>query len=221
MALLPILCSSELWCSFHPIFWWSLEFIPFCVPVSCEILPTLCFIGLWSVPSLFQLICEALSILCCSALWWFFYPLFQWAVKFFLSCVLESCEVLILCPSELWSSFHAVFQWAVKPGFSCQDFNMHGKKQLVCLPACLCVMALIRCMHWLWRQEKPEWIVMNNVKFCPSMCLEQLRKYPVRWTVRYSVYEARVDDIHCVHYVCYQWMFPLGLTSCIFFLILQ
>jgi hypothetical protein len=82
-------------------------------------------------------------------------------------------------------------------------------------------MVVIHCVHWLWRQEKTEWSVMNAVRFCPSTCVEGLRKYPITWTVWYSVYEARVGDIHCLYCICYQWMFPTGMTNCIFLFILS
>jgi hypothetical protein len=80
------------------------------------------------------------------------------------------CEVLLIQCSKLWSSFvcfssqlwsfsHSVFQWAVEPGFSCQYFNMQGKKQPVCLSVCdgantLCALIMeagkdwMKCYEW-------------------------------------------------------------------------
>jgi hypothetical protein len=195
----PILYSVDLWSLSHSVFQPPVKFLPLCVSVGCEVLP-----------SLFQLICEVLSILCCTVLWWsstlcfsafwsVFSSLFHWGVKFFSSCVM-SCEVLsaavpvicevplFLCSSQLWSFSHSIFQWAVEPGFICQYFNMHGKKQLICLSVCLSVRVVIHCVHWLWWQEKTEWSVTNAVRFCPSICVEGLGKYPTTWTVWYAVW---------------------------------
>lgn len=212
-----ILYSVDLWSLSHSVFQWAVKFFPPCVAAGYVVLP-----------NLFQLICEVLSILCCSILWWSSTLCFSELWSFFSSPVPLRCEVLLFHCSELWSSFvcfssqlwsfsHSVFQWAVEPGFSCQYFNMQGKKQ----PVCLSVMVLVHCVHWFWRQEKTERSVMNGMRFCPSMCMEGLRKYPVMWTVWYTVCEARVGDINCLYYVCYHWMFPSGLTSCIFLFILS
>jgi len=131
MELHPILCCSELWCSSHPMFCWPLKFIPFCLKFFLICVAA----GYEVLPSLFQLICEVLSILCCSVLWWSSTLCFSEPWNFFLSAVPLRCEVLLVQCSELWSSFicfssqlwifsHSVVQWAVEPGFSCQYFNV-------------------------------------------------------------------------------------------------
>lgn len=147
MELHPILCCSELWWSSHPIFCWPLKFIPFCVPVSCEILPTLFSAGYEVAQSLSIDLWSSFHLMLQHSVM-IFHPLFQWALKFFSSPVPLRCEVLLILCSELWSSFiccssqlcsfsHSVFQWAVEPGFICQYFNMQGKKQPVYLSVCL------------------------------------------------------------------------------------
>lgn len=185
--VLPILCSVYLWSLSHSVFQWAVKFFLPCVAAGYEVLP-----------SLFQLSCEVISILCCSILWWSSTLCFSELWSFFSCPVPLRCEILpILCP-EIWSSFiccsnqlwsfcHSVFQWAAEPGFSCHYFNMQGKKQPVCLSICLSVLVVIHCVHWLWRQEKTEWSVMNGMRFCPCVCMEGLRKYPITWFVWYTV----------------------------------
>ena len=79
------------------------KFIPFCVPVSCEILPTLCFSGLGGFAQSFSIDWWSSFHLMLQHSVMIFHPLFQWALKYF----------LIPCSIELWSSSHPVF-WAVK-----------------------------------------------------------------------------------------------------------
>jgi hypothetical protein len=135
---LPILYSVDLWSLSHSVFQWAVKFFLPCLQQAVRL------------PSLFQSICEVLSILCCSILWWSSTLCFSELWSFYSSPVLLRCEVLLILCSELWSSFiccssqlcsfsHSVFQWAVEPGFICQYFNMQGKKQPVCLSVCLSV----------------------------------------------------------------------------------